>query len=353
MTRPTEWWWHQPPRNDASAIMGMQTGFAAALSLGVWLVCLVLGFAAGGVTSPLLYLGAMLLLLATVGVLLSAPRDPVVLWATAVIVIVPPLAIVVAVPGLTHRPGMAYVTLTGISAIVVAFLAVRGRAVAAWVGYGLGLVVALLADQVAGPQSALLTMQAPNLAAVLMATIFAAIVRPRARQFYGLREQTEREAAARSAEEATLAVRDQQLSRLDDGARPLLDRIATDDGLTASEVQRCRLVEAQLRDRIRAPGFDLPAVANAVWRARARGASVLLFDDFDIAAGMPDPSALGEVVDRLVSVLRDAVSGDEVTARLLPRGRTRFATVSVARQGRVVRFEFDARGQESTVGNRP
>ncbi|ALG85657.1 hypothetical protein ACH46_15700 [Gordonia phthalatica] len=349
LTLPTRLWWRQSPRNDASTIMGMQTSAAVALGLVIWAVSVVLGFAAGGVLNPLLYVGAMLVLLVAAGVLLGAPRDPVAMWATLFIVFAPPLAITIAIPGLAHRPGLAYGTLTGMSIIVTAFLAVRGRTVAAWLGYGLGLAVALLADAFAGPQPALIGAQAPNLAVLLMATIFAAIVRPRARQIYALRGETERETALRSAEEATLAVRDQQLSRLDDGARPLLDRIAAGGRLDRSELQRCRLVEAQLRDRIRAPGFDSPGVANAAWRARARGVRVLLLDDFDVAVGMPDSVALRAVVDRVVAVLADAEDGDEVTARLLPRGRSRLATVSVARNDGVVRLEFDASGRETSI----
>lgn len=349
MTLPTILWWRQAPRNDASTIMGMQTGAAVALGLLIWTVSVVLGFAAGGVTNPFLYLGSMLVLLVSAGVLLAAPRDPVAAWATLCIVSAPPLAIAMAVPGLTHRPGLAYGTVTGMSIIVTAFLAVRGRTVAAWLGYGLGLVVALLADAFVGPLPALIGAQAPNLAVLLMATIFAAIVRPRARQIYALRAETERETALRSAEEATLAVRDQQLSRLDDGARALLDRIAAGGRLEAPELQRCRLVEAQLRDRIRAPGFDSPGVASAAWRARARGVRVLLLDDFDVAAGAPDALALRAVVARVVGVLADAVDGDEVTARLLPRGRSRFATVSMTRKEEIARLEFDGSGRETRV----
>jgi len=182
--------------------------------------------------------------------------------------------------------------------------------------------------------------QAPNLAVVLMATIFAAIVRPRARQIYAFRGETERETALRYAEEATLAVRDQQLSRLDDGARPLLDRIASGSPLSADELRLCRLVEAQLRDRIRAPGFDSPAVAGAAWRARARGARVVVLDDLGIGSRTAKAS-LDAVSADLIAVLDAAAEGDEVTARLLPAGRNSFATVSITNRDGFERREFD------------
>ncbi|NLG48298.1 hypothetical protein [Gordonia sp. (in: high G+C Gram-positive bacteria)] len=333
-------WWRQPPRNDASTIMGMQTPVAAALAIGIWVASVILGIAAGGVLNPLLYIASMVVMFAALVVLLSAPRDPLAGWATACIVLAPPVATVMAVPGLTNRPGMAYGTLTGVSVIILAFLAVRGRPVAAWIGYGLCLGVALLADHFAGPLPALVAAQAPNLAVVLMATIFAAIVRPRARQIYAFRGETERETALRYAEEATLAVRDQQLSRLDDGARPLLDRIASGSPLSADELRLCRLVEAQLRDRIRAPGFDSPAVAGAAWRARARGARVVVLDDLGIGSRTAKAS-LDAVSADLIAVLDAAAEGDEVTARLLPAGRNSFATVSITNRDGFERREFD------------
>lgn len=352
MTSDFLFWWRQPPRNDASTIMGMQTPVAAALAIGIWVVSVVLGIAAGGVLSPLLYIASMAVMFSALAVLLSAPRDPLVGWATAYIVVAPPVAMVMAIPALTSRPGMAYGTLTGVSVIVLAFLAVRGRPVAAWTGYGLGLGAALLADHFAGPLPALLAAQAPNLAVVLMATIFAAIVRLRARQIYAFRGETERETALRYAEEATLAVRDQQLSRLDERARPLLDRIASGRRLGAEDLRLCRLVEAQLRDRIRAPGFDSPAVAGAAWRARARGARVVMLDDLGRDSQVPPRDALDAVSAELVELLDALQEGDEVTARLLPAGRNSFATVSFTNDKGFDRREFDDRGMRKDLGNR-
>ncbi|MGB3301950.1 hypothetical protein [Gordonia sp. (in: high G+C Gram-positive bacteria)] len=338
-------WWRQPPRNDASTIMGLQTRWAPTLAVGIWAVSLVIGFAAGGVEIPVLYLASMLVMLAAVFVLLAAPGDPVVRWATYLIVVAPPAAVAMAVPALSHRPGMAYATLTGASVIITAFFAVRGRVLASWISFGLSLLVAVLAAKFYGPQPALLAAQLPNLAVQLMATIFAAIVRPRARQIYALRGQTERETALLAADEAALAVRDQQMARLDDGARPLLDLIASGRTLDDVEVRRCRLVEAQLRDNIRAPGFDDPTVADAAWDARAKGVRVLLLDDYDRIGDADVDDAIAAVSSELVAALAGAVSGDEVTVRLLPNGRAAFATLSVSRGGSVVRHDFDAAGR--------
>ncbi|MGB3697066.1 MAG: hypothetical protein WBA05_06510 [Gordonia sp. (in: high G+C Gram-positive bacteria)] len=338
-------WWRRPPRSDAWTIMGMRSPWTAVTAVAVISVAVVLGFAAGGVLSPIRYVAAMLVMLASVGVLLGAAADPLGRWATAFIVSAPPAAIAFAIPGLTPRAGMAYATLTGVAVIITGLLTVRGRPYWAWAGYVLGVVVELLAIRYAGPRPALLVVQAPNLTVQLIATVFAAIVRPRAQRIYALREGTEREAVARSAHEATLAVRDQQMTGLNEGARDLLDRIAAGHGLDAEQLERCRLVEARLRDRIRAPGFDNAPIAAAAWRARSAGVRVVLLDDLVADSRTAAAPAIAAVSAELVGMLDGAQAGDEVTARLLPAGRRSLATLAQSSRGRVVRVDFDGDGR--------
>ena len=96
-----------------------------------------------------------------------------------------------------------------------------------------------------------------------------------------------------------------------------------------------RLLEAQLRDGIRAPGLDDPAVRAAAWQARRRGVSVLLLDDGD---GSRAPGELTRLADVVVSVLADATDG-RVTARILPPGRELLATVTIDSTERSERIE--------------
>ncbi|MFT3661308.1 MAG: hypothetical protein QM809_07875 [Gordonia sp. (in: high G+C Gram-positive bacteria)] len=320
-----QWW--RPPRDEATTIMWVRGGvylFAA----GMLVVFTAIGFGAGGVELAWIYLAAMGVLGISVFTLVAAPGDPMDWRATLVTTVGPPLALAMAVPGLALRPGMAYATLTGGMAIVQVFMGVRGRVWQAWSGYGLGVAVSLIADHVAGPLPAMVSAIPPNLALILMSTFLGAVLRPRARQIYALRAQTERETAERAAEEAAAVVRERQLAMLDERAGPLLRRIAAGEGGDEATVTECVLVEAALRDRIRAAGLVTDDVASAAWNARARGVRVLLLDDR--TTGPSDAPWLAGIREAAGQALDSAEPGDHVTVRLLPAGREWSATVTVA-----------------------
>lgn len=183
----------------------------------------------------------------------------------------------------------------------------------------------------------------PNLAVLLMATFFTTVAWPRANQIYALRRETARQSTTEAAQRAAITVRAQQLAYLDDRARPLLLRISAGSPLDESVVIECGLVEAALRDRIRAPALDVPMIAEAAWAARSRGARVLLLDDRD---------APGEAAAKLealyagaVAALDRAGAGCDVTVRVLPSGRDRLATLTVDRGDGLQRWEFGHDGR--------
>lgn len=324
------WWhrWRQPSRNDASTLVGMQTTGAYAFALAVIGGCAWIGLAAGGVTSPGLFLVVIVLDASALLALLAAPGDPLDWRVTVVTAALPSGALLLSMAATTPRPGMADAVVMGLLAFVLAFMCVRGRLWSAWGGFGLSLVVIGLGQQIFGTQPTVVAAILPNTAVLLMATFFAAIVRPRAKQVYALREQTQQRSAAAAAQEAAILVRSQQLSYLDQQARPLLELIADGHALDDGVVEQCSLVAAALRDRIRAPGLDSPSITEGVWQARARGARVVLLDDR--RTGSPEEPALFRSLQRVaVAALESAQKGGEVTVRLLPAGRDLLATVMV------------------------
>ena len=79
-------------------------------------------------------------------------------------------------------------------------------------------------------------------------------------------------AGAAAAQAAALRERDAQLGRLDDDTRDMLERIAAGEEFTAADVHRCRLIQARLRDGIRAPSLDAPELSrHRSGRRRDRG----------------------------------------------------------------------------------
>ncbi len=126
-----------------------------------------------------------------------------------------------------------------------------------------------------------------NAGPVLMSTFFAYTIRPQARVIYELREQSTQRIASASASAAILEERDAQLDRLDVLARPLLERVASGVPLTTTERQECELLEAQLRDSLRATGLQQTDVIDAVRAARNRGVEVVLLDDHGMDGANP------------------------------------------------------------------
>lgn len=103
--------------------------------------------------------------------------------------------------------------------------------------------------------------------------------------------------------------------------------------------QRARLTEGKLRDVLRSPRLNNPALHQSVWEARARGVKVRLLDDrrheprnsstsdvrdFPL---IDEDAAVQKLLPEFLQVIDDAEEG-QVTIRLLPPGRRAFASIS-------------------------
>lgn len=335
-------------RGDASTIIGMQTRWATAVAAG-FVACAVVAtagsFASGMSLAPAM--GSLALLAAGVVVVVAARGDPIHRWSGMVCAAVPALQIAVVWPGLPvplSDPLQASATVGG-GVVVCAFLCVRGRVGWAWAGQVAACAVyawwGIATGQ--GPEVAV-PVYLSNAGVMMMATFFAAILRPAARDIYRLRAEHAARSAERAAIEAARVERAYQLRRLDELARPMLTAIADQAGLSDQQRTNATLLEARLRDSIRARAFDTPDVARAAWAARARGVSVLLFDD----GALDDAETL--VAARLqhaAALHLDAAQSGSVTIRVAPPGRPHLATVIEATASATVRHEYDHAACES------
>ncbi|WP_291479766.1 hypothetical protein [Corynebacterium sp.] len=134
----------------------------------------------------------------------------------------------------------------------------------------------------------------------------------------------------RIAAEEISVYRQDRLRRLREELSPLVtatsDLTHVDDDLR----EYARLTELQMRDAIRSPLLDLPPVHAAVRAARTRGVAVQLLDDRTPSSPdqqEPDGPLHHALLRRILDVLAGTDTGT-VTVRLLPRGRSAFATVS-------------------------
>ncbi|WP_459547171.1 hypothetical protein [Nocardia sp. X0981] len=261
--------------------------------------------------------------LAAAAILMLVPGDPLSWPATALVLVAGPLAVV-----LTHlniaedalrQPWAAFAF-----SYVLGVLVLRDRIGAAWLGVVAVAVtiaaVVLVLDIAIGSLYVLIAA----LATVAGASVCALILRPMQRSLRLLHEETAMRAAAEAAIAAEQAERVRQLERLDEVARPMLERIARGDELSARERAQCWLLEAELRDGLRAPQLVTDELSRAARGARARGVEVLLLDDGGFVE--VTPAVRRQVVELAVREL-DAAEAGSVTVRVLPVGRRNIATV--------------------------
>ncbi|MBB5911885.1 signal transduction histidine kinase [Nocardia transvalensis] len=227
--------------------------------------------------------------------------------------------------------------------VVLCFLAVRGRS-----GYATASIVAatLVAVFALGLGVRGVALSMTPLIIVVAGTLMAAIARSNLRALRQLAD----ESAARAAAQATLRAqgeeRARQLERLDERARPMLERIAAGDGLTEAERHESRVLEAELRDSLRAPTLTTGGLVAATRGARSRGVEVLLLDDGGLADA---PEALTATVLEEVAQQLDKANAGTITVRILPRGRHVLATILVDAPDEMRRIEIGHDGTTRTL----
>lgn len=280
--------------------------------------------------------------------LVRVPGDPLPTLATAYLTLSGPIAInlifaVAPVP----IDGLLQLWPLAASTAIYTYMCVRGRTVWAWIGMATVLASCMLWAERTGQDAAYgLSMSAINLAPLLMATFFAWTIRPAAREIFALRRQATLRAAAEATATAVLDERDAQLTRLDELARPLLERITGANPLTEQERLDCQLLEAHLRDTLRAPILAVPQIGAAARAARARGVEVVLLDDHAL------DTAPGEVQDRVITAAADTLTkahSGTLTIRILPPGRNVLATILHSTPDDIVRLEYGHDGHPLTA----
>ncbi|WP_038170506.1 hypothetical protein [Tomitella biformata] len=229
----------------------------------------------------------------------------------------------------------------GMSTLLFTFMCVRGRVLAAWLCFVAMIGVCVVWSALTG-QGAMhgVAMSFINAGPLLMSTFFAYTIRPLGSSIYQLRAQSTRRIADEAATAAVLEARDAKLNELDQLARPLLERIASGAPLGCEERTACELLEARLRDGLRAPGLQRPDVVAAARAARSRGVVVVMLDDRGMDGG---PAELHTRLAEEVVAELDAVADGTVTVRILPPRRKVMATILVSGE-HVRRVEFDRVG---------
>ncbi len=292
--------------------------FATMAILAVWSI--------GDVRSPWPTIASLLLFGLTCFAVTTDPAETLGRAATGLVVITWPVIALVISWQLIEGGGYAQWFL-GAGTTSYFYLALRGRIGLAWVGFVALSVVILIwgATTPAGPLAALLLVgkQAPVL---LVGTLFAVGMRRTGADIQRITDEESARASAEAAAAATSVERQRRLAELDAAATPLLTRLVSGAPLTDEDRREFAVVEAELRDGLRARTLTAPSVVEAVRAARRRGVDVVLLDDSD--PELVAPTDLETAITRVADTVRE-ISHGRIVARLLPPGRGEVATILV------------------------
>ncbi|MEW5809501.1 MAG: hypothetical protein AB1925_08600 [Actinomycetota bacterium] len=314
LTAPTLLWLHTRPARAVSAVFVAATvaslpnygGDNAALP---WLILAVAVVAAGIV------------------VLLAVRADPMPVRAAAAAAATVPVGALItaaALPGMVDNPNQTNALGAGVA--LCAFLCVRGRVWTAWAAQCAATAIMAAWGQWTGQGAwAGLATALPNLAVLAMATMFARIMRPAARDVRELRAREAEERADIAASRERDAERARQRDRLQQRAWPSIDLLASRTVLTPAQIDDIVMLEQELRDSIRSPFFDTPDLRAAVRAARARRVEVDLLDDH----GMTDADGDVAAVFRALTLdwLQRAPAEVKVTVRVHPPHRSEVGSI--------------------------
>lgn len=320
--------------------MSAPTDISAALRLGEWPVWVLMSvFTAANALNALSTLGevywapyAILTLLAvTAGAfLLCQPAPDPYLRLPSVLVVLLVIGVSFSAWNVPpDRMGTPASWFLLAAAILLFFLAVRGRILLAWLGFGVHMALVTWSALAAGFSLAeAVSFTIPHAVPILAASIFVPLLRSTLHQVRRVQEEARTHAAAQEGARAGLAEQESRMRRLWDISEEALVLLASPAELTAADRADFLLTEAAVRDWLRGGSLATPEVLEAARHARARGVRISLLDDSN---GSASPAVLARVTGEAVAALEAAQSGEAVV-RLLPPGRAFGATIHTEEQ---------------------
>ncbi len=335
----------------------MQTDITSILRLNDWAGRVVLAFYGigtaivavlnlSGLIVPGLGVVAILLLWGGLFVLGRPDAEPFRLSRTITVIAV--VGVVTAISSWNiadvDNPGYSTWPL-GAMTFLLFVLAQRGRRGWAWIGFGVLAAISLVVGVVTEQDTLMVVNDVVRQAATLLiGTLFALVLRRSSQTITSIQANQLTRTTVAAASAAATRERAAQNARLERDARPALERILQPEPLSEEEQQHFLLLEATLRDGIRASGFSSERIAEATREARERGLTVMLLDDrgSELVDGERDL-----VEAALLEQLATTADG-AITARLSPHDRDEIATIVVEEGGEYRRVVVTHDGAEVT-----
>ena len=312
------------------------------LRLNGWAGRIVLGFYGVGTTivasmnlerlnEPLIGIGALVLLWAGLAMLGLPKGEPLALtWTIGIVVIV---GVVTAISSnnlaTPDNPGFANWHL-GAMTFLLFVLALRGRRGFAWIGFAtlaaVSITVAVLAEQALGSVINDVLRQSATL---LIGTLFAIVLRRATHTISSIQASQLRLAKLAAVTADATGQSAAQSLRLEEEARPALERVIDPRPFTQQELDAFAALESSMRFGVQPRSLSGDRIADATRAASDRGLNVTLFDDRGSALSAPDRARLEEA---MLPLLADR-KVTSIIARLSPEGTDEIATIVVEESG--------------------
>lgn len=334
-------------KHDITSILNL-TGFGGRLLLGSYglATTLIAVLNLHKMVNPIAAIAALLLLWGALFILALPSSEPFSrLGTTALIVLVAAItALGASNLRLPESPGYSNWHM-GATTFVLLVLALRGRPWQAWFGYVVfGALEIGVTTAVGDSPAGAFNDVARQAATLLVGSLFALLLRRASRTITAIQASELERVTAGAATAASAQERELQVSRLERFARPALDRILSDEPLTPADREHFELLEATLRDGIRAGGLSTEELARETRDARARGVHVVLLDD----RGQELTDMERELVERALTEELRVSSEGMITARLSPFEHDEIATIVVEERGQYRRVVVSLESIEVT-----
>lgn len=202
----------------------------------------------------------------------------------------------------------------GANTFLLFALALRGRVAWAWIG--MGVMSAITVTWTVTTGQGLLTgisLVDRQWGTLVLGTLFAIALARSARSIQAATDAENKRIIDAEIVRAGAEERTAHIQRLDELAAPALRQIAEGHASTPLRRAAYSVLEASLRDQLRAAALAREPLLSSARRARFRGVDVILLDDS--ASDLLDDALIDEVTAWMAEEL-DRVSGDTFTARL-------------------------------------
>ena len=264
-------------------------------------------------------------------------------WLTVVIVGVANLLVLNQIVA-TGWPGYSS-WCTGAGTDLCCVLIIRGRPRQAWAG--IGMITVMVGYWVVATGRPLLMVVTYMMGHYFMITAWQGIAHLSTRattQIAATQRETARLQAQQRAHEEADRIMTSRMASVRQRVTPLLTQIADGTAPTPKLRSQAYLLEAELRDEIRAPFFTGTSIVTSAQAARRRGTEVILLDDSGDNTTIDDRARANAV--NYVTKLLDLTQSNRVVIRLNPPRRPTLLTIVTDD----TRYQLDRQGTPMTEG---